>query len=1219
MDDTKAKILLDNTFDNEFDINRFEKFIVELFNHFNWRPKELHPWKEYWDYVESVCSFGTYPDYKTKDIEVFAVKLKGKSSRDRARTMQRNLIARYLREFNIKAALVAFYEDHTNDWRFSFVKMEYELFKDEKGNLRIEENLTPAKRYSFLIGEKELNHTCKKQFFNLIKNEEIDPTLEDIESVFSIETVTKEFFKEYERLYLELKKSLKQIIAKDDDVKREFDLKNISTSDFAKKLMGQLVFIYFLQKKGWLGVKEGEPWGSGPKNFLRQLFNEKKSNNNFFNDVLEVLFYKALAFESPGDFHGEFNCKIPFLNGGLFEPINDYDWRNTNITLNDKIFEEIMDTFDRFNFTVKEDEPLEKEVAIDPEMLGKVFENLLEIKDRKTKGTYYTPREIVHYMCQQSLINHLNTNSDISLADIEEFIQLGDFALDLIIREKIRFNESLKGKKYGLPVSIKENYQELDKLLQDIKIVDPAAGSGAFPVGMMNEIVKARSILSIFFDNESDFFDERKNYNLKRETIEKSLYCVDIDSSAVEITKLRFWLSLIVDEEDIENIKALPNLDHKIICGNSLLEEFEGIKLFDEKFLVEIPEKDSELINKLKKLEDSLYKQLGLIETGKMEDNGRKNDIKRKLKKIDSQIKKLSSKPDEIVIQSTLFGELSKSQIKLQKLQKLQNKFFGEQNKKEKDKIRNNIEKIEWDLIEETLKEEGNEEAIQKLQKYKLNESKPFFIWKLYFSEVFQRENPGFDIVIANPPYIGEDSNKDMFRPIAEGNLSDFYQGKMDIFYFFFHLALNIGRDDSQIAFITTNYYPTATGADKLRKDFKKRAIIRKLINFSELKIFESAKGQHNMITILSKGEDDNFIAENCESKRTGLADFNILMSILNWNDSETEYYSVPQSDLYDGESDYIRLMGTKNEESLLHQILDKIKDESDDLLGNICSVNQGVVSGCDKLTNKSMAKLKDTENVYLKDGIYIFDLKNKRDLDVINNFTSHEKKLLMPFFKNSEINRYWCNKTHQKFLLYLDKNTENLNDYPNIKSHLNNFREILDDRREVKEKKIKYFSLQWPRTKEIFEKPKICVPYRPDINSFAYNEVPWYCRSDCYVITEKNRDIKLKYILGLLNSKLFYIWLYHRGKRKGRKLELFKTPLSEIPIKLSKEKEVKIVSLVNEILKITNDENYLKNKESISKVRKLEEKIDNEIFDMYNISKEEREIIYAFNEDLFN
>lgn len=429
MKEQRAKGLLDETFNTDFDINRFEKFIKELFNEFQIEERSGTVWKEYQGYIDSYSVLGSYEDNSKRIIDVLVVKLKRTSSRDRARTMQRNFVAKYLDKAKKDAALVAFYGNDPQDWRFSFVKLEYQLKKDDDGKGTVEKELTPAKRYSFLVGVNEPNHTCKKQFLGLIKQEEINPSLKEIEAAFSIDNVTKEFYHEYKELYLELNKSLEKAIERDTYVKKEFDEKNIPTVDFAKKLLGQIVFIYFLQKKGWLGVEKDKELGSGPKNFLRKLFDKEiVPYDNFFNDILEPLFYVALATEPDDDYYRRFNCKIPFLNSGLFEPINGYNWEGTKIVLDNAIFKNILDTFDRFNFTVKEDEPLEKEVAIDPEMLGKVFENLLEIKDRKSKGSYYTPREIVHYMCQQSLINYLETNTGIQREDIEMFIQLGGFS-----------------------------------------------------------------------------------------------------------------------------------------------------------------------------------------------------------------------------------------------------------------------------------------------------------------------------------------------------------------------------------------------------------------------------------------------------------------------------------------------------------------------------------------------------------------------------------------------------------------------------------------------------------------------------------------------------------------------------------------------------------------------------------------------------------------------
>lgn len=738
MNKDQAKKLLDETFNHEFDQQKFSKFLTELFNGFRIENRGLGVSKEYSEYISEFRKLGEYNDGK-KSMEVLVVKLKKSNSLERARTMQRNFIAKWLSMgYEEKdGALVAFYGDDPYDWRFSFIKMDYRLVEKENGKIKTEKELTPAKRYSFLVGVNEPNHTCRSQFLDLVIEEKEKPSLQEIENAFSIEKVTKEFFLEYKELFSKLAESLEKVFKREDYVKKEFEEKNISVRDFSKKLLGQIVFIYFLQKKGWLGVEKDEAgrfkeWGTGPKNFLKRLFDKKIVDyTNFFNDILEPLFYEALAKERDDDYYSRFKCKIPFLNGGLFEPINSYDWTKTEILLDNSIFKDILETFDKYNFTIKEDEPLEKEVAVDPEMLGKVFESLLDVNDRKSKGAFYTPREIVHYMCQQSLINYLETNSKLPKKDIEFFIQKGEFALDQLRRAQI---DGYAKREFILPESIRKEAQLLDDLLKNIKIVDPAVGSGAFPVGMMNEIVRARTILTHFFKDKST----RTDYNLKRETIENCLYGVDVESSAVEITKLRFWLSLIVDELDMKNIKPLPNLDNKIMCGNSLVEEFEGVKLY--------------------------------------------KDITE------------SSGDKQVTLDSLFEKKRKESEKKLSRLRELQKEFFSEQNRKRKNELREEIDKIEWEFIEETLKEQGNEEAMEKLKQYKKNKSKPFFLWKLYFSDVFNKENPGFDISIGNPPYAqvpkGIVDVKDF--PYSEGK----DKGKQNLYKLFIEKAYNLIREN---------------------------------------------------------------------------------------------------------------------------------------------------------------------------------------------------------------------------------------------------------------------------------------------------------------------------------------------------------------------------------------------------------------------------------------
>lgn len=629
MDKLQAKSLIEKTFNNRFDKVQFRNFIINLLDKINetkaFSVGQAQVKEAFRKYVLSYQRIGQYTDKNGNIIDALIVHLNDKCSLDRSRTFLRNFVADYMRTKGKENALVAFYRDNSADWRFSFVKLEISLKQDDKGNVKVANEYTPAKRYSYLVGELEPNHTAQSRLVELLVKEY--PTLEEIEEAFNVEKVSKEFFAQYKELFLQLVDNLKDIRSKDDRINFEFTTRSITEANFCKKLLGQLVFLYFIQKKGWLGVPKGLNWGEGDKQFLRHTFEKAVAEGkNFFNDYLEPLFYNALANgERDEQIFDLLECKIPFLNGGLFEPLNGYDWVNTDIQFKNNIFSNteknkigdtgtgILDVFDRYNFTVKEDEPLEKEVAVDPEMLGKVFEELLEVQDRKSKGAFYTPREIVHYMCQESLINYLatelnasedNDSDNLTKQDLSDFIHHSDQISD---REAIASQKEKPTSVYKHIISenIRKNAEAIDKALADIKICDPAIGSGAFPVGMLNEIVRARISLV-----ESGFLKETKKhsvYEYKRQAIQNSIYGVDIESGAVEIAKLRLWLSLVVEEDDIKNIKALPNLDYKIVCGNSLLNVERN--LFNESLFRQLEELKPQYFNETRKSEKKRLKK----------------------------------------------------------------------------------------------------------------------------------------------------------------------------------------------------------------------------------------------------------------------------------------------------------------------------------------------------------------------------------------------------------------------------------------------------------------------------------------------------------------------------------------------------------------------------------------------------------------------------------
>lgn len=862
MDKNSSHKIIKDTLESAFNKERFLLFTKNLLNHID-EEKAFHAHgyvpEVFKNYVKTYERLGTYTDPEGKKMDVLIVYLQKESSLERARTAQRNFVARYLKDRDQKdGGLVAFVSPNSEDWRFSLIKMEYKFTEGKNGKVKVKEEFTPARRWSFLVGANESSHTAKSRLAPVVQEDEHNPPLKILEEAFNIEQVTREFFEKYRELFLRVKETLDETVKKDSAIRKDFGTKGVDTVDFAKKLLGQIVFLYFLQKKGWFGVARDASWGSGPKNFLRQLFEKKHGDyKNFFNDILEPLFYEALAVERSKDFYSRFNCKIPFLNGGLFDPINNYDWVHTDVLLPNDLFSNdrrteqgdigdgILDVFDRYNFTVKEDEPLEKEVAVDPEMLGKVFENLLEVKDRKSKGTYYTPREIVHYMCVQSLVNYLVTELDgkASKDDLEQLIKYGDAVGENEARVEEK-GEETQTYYYKLPESIRSHAKLIDEQLADIKVCDPAIGSGAFPVGMMTEIVRARNVLSSYIKAS-----DRTLYNFKRDCIQNSLYGVDIDPSAVEIAKLRLWLSLIVDEDDIKQIKPLPNLDYKIMQGNSLLEEFEGVKLFDEKLLAAPDLGKYRQVEKAKAEISKLQKEyIDLHSQGKLTDS-KKQELNLELKKLNGYLSRLTKSPKTNKDENELFDAPSKAKEKANELKSLHKEFFEATQKSRKEQIKKRIETLEWELIEETLKEQGKRDSLSKLEQYKRANTKPFFLWKLNFAEIFG-EKGGFDVVIANPPYIFGGNA----LISAEEKISfkkNYFSGskKINLFTIFIERGSNLLHPCGFLTYIVPNTLLRVTSYDKIREYLVKRTTIQDIVDL-DVGIFEKVTASTIVISL---------------------------------------------------------------------------------------------------------------------------------------------------------------------------------------------------------------------------------------------------------------------------------------------------------------------------------------------------------------------------------
>ena len=490
-------------------------------------------------------------------IAIYEVELADSVDIERNRRGIRDMLLTAWRNDGNAGAFMFCYRKHESVLRFSYVSEAW-TFADD-GTYQKES--TDTKRFTYLLGEGHRSRTAIQQFEKL---RDSSLTLKDLTKAFSVDAVGDMFFKGYKQQYEDIiffvtgKRMVK--VANKWEERQEgkpnafimrqfahFPNPEKAIRDYVKKLMGRLVFLQFLQKKGWLGVPVDAAWGEGDPEFIQNLFAQCADKGHFVDNVLEPLF-NDLNTEREGD-HSQLSIlndqfKLPYLNGGLFEREATDE---TEFPLPAKYMQTLLDFFASYNFTIDENDPDDAEVGVDPEMLGRIFENLLE--DNKDKGAFYTPKEIVSYMCRESLIAYLQTDieDEATKEAIRQFVTIHD-AQTLGTNEKFR--------------------QQVDEALRNVKICDPAIGSGAFPMGLLKELFLCRTAL--------EGISQHQAAEIKKHIIQQNIYGVDIDRGAVDIARLRFWLSLIVDEETPQ---ALPNLDFKIMQGNSLLEQYKGVDL----------------------------------------------------------------------------------------------------------------------------------------------------------------------------------------------------------------------------------------------------------------------------------------------------------------------------------------------------------------------------------------------------------------------------------------------------------------------------------------------------------------------------------------------------------------------------------------------------------------------------------------------------------------
>lgn len=1033
-----------------------------------------------------------------RQIAVYEVTLAQGIILERNRVGLRNLLRKYWKD--IDAAFIAYHRPETPNWRFTYVS-ELTGYDADGEFVKIK---TEPKRYTYVLGEGESTRTAAERF-TAIANKGSKATLDDVKEAFSVEKLSKAFFDEYKKHYdifcdfMVSKPNIRQTIFNGDE-------KGIR--DFNKKLLGRIVFLYFIQKKGWLGVPAKSDWGKGDFDFLTNLFKNTKNPDLFYSELLSKLFFDTLNTKRKDDLielvKGE-PCRIPYLNGGLFE---EDDKKHRNLIFPANLFKSLFDFFNQYNFTIYEDDPNDHTVAVDPEMLGHIFENLLE--DNKDKGAYYTPKEIVHYMCQESLIEYLTT-----WFENKGYEVVGYIGFDKPDQPKLfSANEGRKGqlvietdnKTAGKQIDriliekllkkklddddkklIKKHSAEFHNALDSVKICDPAIGSGAFPMGLLHEIFTAKQTLHTFEHGNTKTFDAS---GVKLNIIQNSIYGVDIEKGAVDIARLRFWLSLIVDEPEP---KALPNLDYKIVVGNSLVS-----KLGDDIIDIDWTLKEGEGY------------QTNIFGSAELQVN--KSIL---LKKISHEQKEFFN-PDSD--KKKLATDIRKLKIDLLITQlELMISTKGIETKP------NGIGKKLAEQTERYLQTLGWKNSIKDLQKLKNKPELPlhFFDWKLDFPEVMNEQitsKVGFDIVIGNPPYVRQERLGQELKEILKKRFPSVANGTADLYVYFFSIGLELLTKKGVLSYITLNKYLKTKYGLELRNVLANEYDVNLIIDFFELPVFE-ASTDASITTIVNSKEN-----------------------------LETRYFPV-------------KTLTNLNLFELTSGIYQKVVKDATEWK----FIDHSQESILDKLYRNSIS-LKE----FSKDKIYSGIKTALNEAYVLNSdiaeklLNSESKKIVKPYAQSTDIKK-WGLLDDNRYFLATGYDIDVKKEYPSAFKYLSQFETALKNRQD---KGRNWWNLRACKYYGDFAKPKIIYMHTAKKHEFFLDTEGCYINNSCYMIVSDSR-----YLFAFLNSNLFE-WFkkikfvaYGDAAESGRaKLDYNK--MITVPIKNANKKEQNVFDkLVNQIL----------------------------------------------------
>lgn len=954
----------------------------------NFVRKEEHLW--FWNKTTYFVENWIYKLWTVNlDKEITILEIEQKSSNDPRITLTKDAF-KILEHHGIDHAIVIFHCKDATSYRLSLLTVSYENW---------EKKTSSYKRYSFIVWPNEKVRTVNQQLINKwqIKN------YEDLISRFDVEVVRKEFFETYLELFVRLYKAIQD----DKPFVELLSSQNVDIVSFTKNLLWKIIFLYFVQQKWWLWLWNNtslEYW-KWDKDFMRKLWNN--FNNQweslcthektwyFYNDYLEWLFFAWLNVDrrNNDDWFEQLQMKVPYLNWWLFK--EEYEWWQNNVArVSNSIFSNIdekwddadwiLDIFDRYNFTIDEDSLYDTDIAVDPEMLWRIFEkmisistdnikNVLEIYDNKKKNSkfdfwkdlnkqlwaFYTPREVVHYMTKESLILYLQYKTNLSESNIRILFDL---------KEKFLLSsEDMKKAEYSTEnlMEIWNNIIDVDNALKNIKILDPAVWSWAFPMWLLHEISSLRYYMyGVFYKIFENKIKEYKNkdwkislYKIKKEIILNNIHWIDIDPWAIDIAKLRFWLSLVVDEESPE---PLPNFEFKFICATSTIY-LEKWSLFTKQ----------ETINKLVDLRKEYYK---------CDDEWKKKKLRNLFSSLKSEL--------------TWFWK-DRSEFKTTK---------------------------EWQDHCYNLNLDKRNRQILEWNPFNLKTFNPRFDPEIMFW------TKDFDIVIWNPPYIKEYDNRDAFNWFREN--SPYYIWKMDLWYWFACYWIDLLKDHWILCFIAQNNRTTSAWAKIMRNKVIKDTLIKQMVDFNTYMVFENASIQ-TMVMLFEKSKEKAEYSFDLRSLKDWSTKEDMLKILDRINSQKIKYLNPTIV-----RDKYINSLLTFSEDdSFLNKIYEgKIFFKDDE-------VAQWIVFPQDFIDKKRKEIMWPEFNIW--DWIFaLSDLEYKK-----LNLSEDEKKLIKPLFTTDQIKKYYTDKWNKFWLIYTwskFKNPNSMDNYPKLKLHLDKFQKII-------------------------------------------------------------------------------------------------------------------------------------------------------------------------------